>query len=138
MKQKRIKIAYDNLNIKSIVFKDGATLGEYNAQNKTILLEKNLKGIEKGNTLLHEVLHAGLDYSGLSAEGGPLTNTKKEELTVNALTNLLVQIIKDNKWFLPYLSELINGDLNVKRPGSKVMARRKKRLKRSAFSKNRK
>ncbi len=91
MLKKKIKIGYDNLAIKNIVFKDQTTLGEYDAQQKTILLEKNLKGIEKGNTLLHEVLHAGLDYSGLSAEGGPLTNTKKEELTVNALTNLLVQ-----------------------------------------------
>ena len=138
MLKKKIRIGYDNLAIKNIAFKDKTLQGEYDAHQQVILLEKNLKGIEKGNTLLHEVLHAGLDYSGLSADGGPLTNTKKEELTVNALTNLLVQVIKDNKWFLPYLSTLINGEINVKRSRGKVMARRKKRIKRRAFSKNRK
>ena len=119
------------------MFKDN-TLGEYDAQNKQILLEKNLKSIEKGNTLLHEVLHAGLDYSGLSSDGGPITNVKKEELVVNALTNLLVQVIRDNKWFLPYLNELINGAKNGKGPRSKIMARRKKSVKRRSLGKNRK
>ena len=45
MLKKKIKIGYDNLAIKNIVFKDQTTLGEYDAQQKTILLEKNLKGI---------------------------------------------------------------------------------------------
>ena len=138
MLKRKIKIGYDNLDIKNTSFKDETLLGEYDAHQKTILLEKNLKGIEKGNTLLHEVLHAGLEYTGLSAEGGPLKNIKQEELTVNALTNLLVQVFSDNKWFLPYLSMLINGEINVKRSRGKVMARRKKRIKRRALSKNRK
>ena len=137
LKQKKIKIGYDDLKIKSILFKDN-TLGEYDAHNKQILLEKNLKSIEKGNTLLHEVLHAGLDYSGLSSDGGPITNVKKEELVVNALTNLLVQVIRDNKWFLPYLNELINGAKNGNGPRSKIMARRKKSVKRRSLGKNRK
>ena len=111
--RRKIKIGYDNLQIKNTIFKDNTTQGEYDAQNKQILLEKNLTKIEKGNTFLHEILHAGLDYSGLSADGGPITNVKKEELIVNSLTNLLVQVIRDNKWFLPYLNELINGELNV-------------------------
>ena len=136
--QRKIKIGYDKLSIKSIIFKDNTTQGEYDAHNKQILLEKNLKSIEKGNTFLHEVLHAGLDYSGLSADGGPITNSKKEELIVNSLTNLLVQVIRDNKWFLPYLNELINGELHGKRSRGKVMARRKKSVKRRSLSKNRK
>ena len=136
--QRKIKIGYDKLSIKSIIFKDNTTQGEYDAHNKQILLEKNLKSIEKGNTFLHEVLHAGLDYSGLSSDGGPITNVKKEELIVNSLTNLLVQVIRDNKWFLPYLNELINGELNGKRSRGKVMARRKKSVKRRSLGKNRK
>ena len=136
--RRKIKIGYDNLQIKNTIFKDNTTQGEYDAQNKQILLEKNLKSIEKGNTLLHEVLHAGLDYSGLSSDGGPITNVKKEELVVNALTNLLVQVIRDNKWFLPYLNELINGAKNGKGPRSKIMARRKKSVKRRSLGKNRK
>ncbi|MAW34326.1 MAG: hypothetical protein CMK56_07955 [Proteobacteria bacterium] len=136
--RRKIKIGYDNLQIKNTIFKDNTTQGEYDAQNKQILLEKNLTKIEKGNTFLHEILHAGLDYSGLSADGGPITNVKKEELIVNSLTNLLVQVIRDNKWFLPYLNELINGELNGKRPRGKVMARRKKSVKRRSLGKNRK
>ena len=133
MKPKKIKIGYDDLKIKSFLFKDN-TLGEYDAQNKQILLDKNLKSIEKGNTFLHEILHAGLDYSGLSADGGPITNVKKEELIVNSLTNLLVQVIRDNKWFLPYLQKNIN--LNEK-TGVKVLSGIKKSVAKRTFSKNR-
>ena len=136
--RRKIKIGYDNLQIKNTIFKDNTTQGEYDAQNKQILLEKNLTKIEKGNTFLHEILHAGLDYSGLSADGGPITNVKKEQLIVNSLTNLLVQVIRDNKWFLPYLELLINGDLNGKRTRGKVMARRKKGIKKRTLNKNRK
>ena len=46
MLQRIIKIGYDNLDIKNTLFKDETLLGEYDANQKTILLEKNLKGIE--------------------------------------------------------------------------------------------
>ena len=141
MLKRRIKIGYEDLGIKRIIFKDKGsdlTLGEYDSEAGKIYIKKTLSGVEEGNTFLHEVLHAGLEISGLSADGGPLKNQKQEELTVNALTNLLIQVFSDNKWFLPYLSVLINGEINVKRSRGKVMARRKKRIKRRAFSKNRK
>ena len=102
----------------------------------TIRIKKDLQPVEKGNTLFHEIMHAALDFSGMSGEGGPLDNEKKEELTVNVLTNAFVQVIKDNKWFLPYLEQLINGEKNVIWSRGKVMARRKKSIKKRTRSKN--
>ena len=137
MLKRRIKIGYEDLFIKRIQFKD-ETLGEYDSDDKKIYIQKNLKSREEGNTLLHEVLHAGMEISGLSADGGPLKNQKQEELTVNALTNLLTQVIRDNTWFLPYLFGAINGSINGKRSRSKALAANQKRFKKLTLSTNRK
>ena len=137
MLKRKIKIGYEDLFIKRIQFKD-ETLGEYDSDDKKIYIQKNLKGREEGNTFLHEVLHAGMEISGLSTDGGPLKSHKQEELTVNALTNLLTQVIRDNKWFLPYLFGAINGSINGKRPRSKALAATQKRFKKLTLSANRK
>ena len=137
MLKRKIKIGYEDLFIKRIQFKD-ETLGEYSLDEKRIYIQKNLKGRDEGNTFLHEVLHAGMEISGLSSEGGPLRNQKQEELTVNALTNLLTQVIRDNKWFLPYLFSAINGAINGPRSRSKALGATQKRFKKLASSTNRK
>ena len=137
MLKRKIKIGYEDLFIKRIQFKD-ETLGEYDSDDKKIYIQKNLKDREEGNTFLHEVLHAGMEISGLSTDGGPLKSHKQEELTVNALTNLLTQVIRDNKWFLPYLFGAINGSINGKRPRSKALAATQKRFKKLTLSTNRK
>ena len=137
MLKRKIKIGYEDLFIKRIQFKD-ETLGEYDSDDKKIYIQKNLKGREEGNTFLHEVLHAGMEISGLSTEGGPLKSHKQEELTVNALTNLLTQVIRDNKWFLPYLFGAINGSIDGKRSRSKALAATQKRFKKLTLSANRK
>ena len=137
MLKRKIKIGYEDLFIKRIQFKD-ETLGEYDSDDKKIYIKKNLKGREEGNTFLHEVLHAGMEISGLSTEGGPLKSHKQEELTVNALTNLLTQVIRDNKWFLPYLFGAINGSIDGKRSRSKALAATQKRFKKLTLSTNRK
>jgi hypothetical protein len=117
--RKKIKIGYDSVDIKFIDFKDKSMMGEYDSATKTIKIKKDLQPVEKGNTLFHEIMHAALD-----------------ELTVNVLTNAFVQVIKDNKWFLPYLEQLINGEKNVTWSRGKVMARRKKSIKKRTRSKN--
>ena len=137
MLKRKIKIGYEDLFIKRIQFKD-ETLGEYDSDDKKIYIKKNLKGREEGNTFLHEVLHAGMEISGLSTDGGPLKSHKQEELTVNALTNLLTQVIRDNKWFLPYLFGAINGSIDGKRSRSKALAATQKRFKKLTLSANRK
>ena len=137
MLKRKIKIGYEDLFIKRMQFKD-ETLGEYDSDDKKIYIQKNLKGREEGNTFLHEVLHAGMEISGLSTDGGPLKSHKQEELTVNALTNLLTQVIRDNKWFLPYLFGAINGSIDGKRSRSKALAATQKRFKKLTLSTNRK
>jgi hypothetical protein len=137
MLKRKIKIGYEDLFIKHIQFKD-ETLGEYDSTEQKIYIQKNLKSREEGNTFLHEVLHAGMEISGLSVDGGPLKNQKQEELTVNALTNLLTQVIRDNTWFLPYLFGAINGSINGKRSRSKALATTQKRFKKLTLSTNRK
>ena len=137
MLKRKIKIGYEDLFIKRIQFKD-ETLGEYDSDDKKIYIQKNLKSREEGNTFLHEVLHAGMEISGLSTDGGPLKSHKQEELTVNALTNLLTQVIRDNTWFLPYLFGAINGSINGKRSRSKALAATQKRFKKLTLSTNRK
>ena len=137
MLKRKIKIGYEDLFIKRIQFKD-ETLGEYDSDDKKIYIQKNLKGREEGNTFLHGVLHAGMEISGLSTDGGPLKSHKQEELTVNALTNLLTQVIRDNKWFLPYLFGAINGSIDGKRSRSKALAATQKRFKKLTLSANRK
>ena len=137
MLKRKIKIGYEDLFIKRVQFKD-ETLGEYDSDDKKIYIQKNLKGREEGNTFLHEVLHAGMEISGLSTDGGPLKSHKQEELTVNVLTNLLTQVIRDNKWFLPYLFGAINGSINGKRSRSKALAATQKRFKKLTLSTNRK
>ena len=137
MLKRKIKIGYEDLFIKRIQFKD-ETLGEYDSDDKKIYIQKNLKAREEGNTFLHEVLHAGMEISGLSTDGGPLKSHKQEELTVNALTNLLTQVIRDNKWFLPYLFGAINGSIDGKRSRSKALAATQKRFKKLTLSANRK
>ena len=137
MLKRKIKIGYEDLFIKRIQFKD-ETLGEYDSDDKKIYIQKNLKGREEGNTFLHEVLHAGMEISGLSTDGGPLKSHKQEELTVNVLTNLLTQVIRDNKWFLPYLFGAINGSIDGKRSRSKALAATQKRFKKLTLSANRK
>ena len=137
MLKRKIKIGYEDLFIKHIQFKD-ETLGEYDSTEQKIYIQKNLKSREEGNTFLHEVLHAGMEISGLSADGGPLKNQKQEELTVNALTNLLTQVIRDNTWFLPYLFGAINGSIDGKRSRSKALAANQKRFKKLTLSTNRK
>ena len=137
MLKRKIKIGYEDLFIKRIQFKD-ETLGQYDSTEQKIYIQKNLKSREEGNTFLHEVLHAGMEISGLSADGGPLKNQKQEELTVNALTNLLTQVIRDNTWFLPYLFGAINGSINGKRSRSKALATTQKRFKKLTLSTNRK
>ena len=137
MLKRKIKIGYEDLFIKHIQFKD-ETLGEYDSTEQKIYIQKNLKSREEGNTFLHEVLHAGMEISGLSVDGGPLKNQKQEELTVNALTNLLTQVIRDNTWFLPYLFGAINGSINGERSRSKALATTQKRFKKLTLSTNRK
>ena len=104
-----VKVGYRDIKIEWIApdFKtDELTdcYGQYKAREGVIQLQNSLCGQEESNTLLHEILHAGVWVCSLSQTGQPLEHSKDEELVVNSLTNNLVQVFIDNEWLLPYLT----------------------------------
>ena len=81
----KIKIGYTDINIRLRSKKNHAkwmkdTYGEYDSNNSQILLSNELSKREEANTFLHELLHASIWVSGLSAEGGVLEPKKGKKL----------------------------------------------------------
>ena len=135
--KKKIKVGYTDIKIdlvNEIPDKKQHVFGEYDPISLKILLDKNQSERSLANSFLHELVHAVVDNSGLNSDGNCLSSTKDEELTVNAIANQLSQVIRDNKWFLPYLQKNIN--LNEK-AGVKVLSGIKKSVAKRTFSKNR-
>ena len=110
---KKIKVSYTNI---SIDFVDASFLkqntdcyGQYTQRENKIELQKELLQPEKIddliNTLLHEIPHAAIFYSGLNAPGGPLDKEENEEIVTNNLTNIWHTILKDNKWLITLLAK---------------------------------
>jgi hypothetical protein len=107
---KKIKVGYSTLTIKkqSPQFtKDNMSdsYGQYLSRENKIEIQPDLSDIDEANTLLHEVLHAGVWVSSLCQSGQPLEQRNDEELVVNSLSNNLTQVFIDNEWLLPYLTE---------------------------------
>jgi hypothetical protein len=140
----KIKIGYADIEIKLLSKKESPKwckdhFGEYDSSKSQILLNNNLTKIEEANTFIHELLHASIWISGLSAEGGVLEPKKREEIVVNVLANSLAQIFRDNSWVLPYLNKGLKGTINSEqKAGDIVLGRDKKQYKKRTFSKNRK
>lgn len=138
--KKRIKIGYQDVSINFSEFdkETDYVYGEYDSVKNTIELNKKQTPRQMANSLLHEVVHAVVHDSGLNSDGNCLSNDKDEELAVNAITNSLSQIIRDNKWFLPYIQKNIHlGAKTIEEAGVKVLSRNKKSVARRAFSTNR-
>jgi len=110
---KKIRIGYSTVTIKKQAgqfTKDNMTdnYGQYLPRESLIEIQPDLLDVDEANTLLHEILHAGIWVSSLNQAGQPLAITNDEELVVNNLTNNLVQVFIDNKWLLPYLTDKLN------------------------------
>jgi|TARA_B110000858_G_C17595602_1_gene377667 hypothetical protein len=112
---KKIKITYADVSLDfvdaSFIKSNTDCYGQYTQRENKIELQKELLKEENVdnliNTLLHEVCHAGIYYSGLNAPGGPLENESNEELVTNNLTNIWHTILKDNKWLITLLAKKI-------------------------------
>lgn len=138
--KKRIKIGYQDVSINFSEFdkETDYVYGEYDSVKNTIELNKKQTPRQMANSLLHEVVHAVVHDSGLNSDGNCLSNDKDEELAVNAITNSLSQIIRDNKWFLPYIQKNIHlGAKTIEEAGVKVLSRNKKSVARRTLSTNR-
>ena len=138
----KIKIGYADIEIKLLSKKESPKwckdrFGEYDSSKSQILLNNNLTKIEEANTFIHELLHASIWVSGLSAEGGVLEPKKREEIVVNTLANNLAQVFRDNKWVLPYLKKnLTEVVISEQKTGNRILGRNKRQYKKRSFSKN--
>jgi len=139
--KKKIRVNYEDVQINLVSpsnDNDDHCFGEYDSVKNTIHLDKTQSSRSLANSLLHEVLHSVVYHSGLNSEGNCLAADKDEELVVNNLSNTLSQIIRDNKWFLPYIQKNINsGDKTNEKTGIKTIRRAKKSVTKRTLSKNR-
>jgi hypothetical protein len=138
----KIKIGYADIEIKLLSKKESPKwckdhFGEYDSSKSQILLNNNLTKIEEANTFIHELLHASIWISGLSAEGGVLEPKKREEIVVNTLANNLAQVFRDNKWVLTYLKKnLTEVVISDHKTGNRILVRNKRQHKKRSFPKN--
>jgi hypothetical protein len=108
--KKTLKVGYQDISINVAqpdFKKDMMTdcYGQYLQRDNVIQIQEGLTKLDEANTLLHEALHAIAYISGETGEGGILQGDSKEERLINNFTNYLVQVLRDNKWLLPYLQK---------------------------------
>ena len=94
---KTIKIGYRNYKVK---FKKGLCHEEYgpvdgwiSIKGGEICIEKDLPLHRKKSTLLHEIMHGIFDFIGERES----TKRCEDERRTEALTNMLIQLFKENK-----------------------------------------
>ena len=79
--------------------------GQYIQRENVIQIQADLTKLDEVNTVLHELFHAIAYISGETGDGGVLQGDSKEERLINSFTNYFVQVLRDNKWLLPYLQK---------------------------------
>ncbi|HBY86925.1 MAG TPA: hypothetical protein DEO86_13745 [Colwellia sp.] len=79
--------------------------GEFLSRESAINIQKEVKGIDLGNTLLHEIMHSIAYYSSLNQANGPLKDDDAEEVVINSMSNWLMGAFKDNPWLLDFIKE---------------------------------
>ena len=79
--------------------------GQYIQRENVIQVQADLTKLDEVNTVLHELFHAIAYISGETGDGGVLQGDSKEERLINSFTNYFVQVLRDNKWLLPYLQK---------------------------------
>jgi hypothetical protein len=102
---KDIKIKYVRPEYKKWLMTD--CFGEYDYRQNTISIQHDLCGQERANTIIHEIMHAAVQVSGLNQEKAPLEKDEHEEAVVNQLTNVMMGVFRDNSW----LVEMLKTDL---------------------------
>tara|TARA_R110000751_G_scaffold37491_2_gene90876 strand:- start:138 stop:551 length:414 start_codon:yes stop_codon:yes gene_type:complete len=106
---KDVKIKYVRPDYKKWEMTD--CFGEYDYRQNTIQIQHDLCGQERANTLIHEIMHAAVQVSGLNQEKAPLEKPESEEAVVNQLTNVMIGVFRDNPWLVEMLrTDLENTD----------------------------
>lgn len=76
-------------------------LGECDAETGTILISPKLGPVQKAETVLHEILHALTDMTGVAAQ----LTSDTEEIVVRSLSPALLDLIKRNPSLVRFLAE---------------------------------
>lgn len=101
-KKIRLKIGYKDFTLYFVNSIDGGeTNGECVKDVGVIKITKGLNNIEKANTVLHEVFHGIWHVQGIGM------GDETEERVVTAMTNGLVDFIRDNPRFVDRVISLI-------------------------------
>lgn len=103
---KDIKIKYVRPDYKKWEMTD--CFGEYDYRQNIIHIQHDLCGQERANTIIHEIMHAAVQVSGLNQEKAALEKDEHEEAVVNQLTNVMMSVFRDNDWIV----EMLKNDLN--------------------------
>ena len=112
---KKVRVSYTDIKIDfvdaSFTKSNTDCYGQYIQRENRIEIQKELLKPEKVddliNTLLHEICHSAIYYSGLNTPGAILDKEDNEELVVNNLTNTWHTILKENKWLTSLLAKKI-------------------------------
>ena len=112
-----IKVGYRDIKIDWVApdFKSDELpdcYGQYKSREGLIQIQHNLCGQEKSNTMLHEILHACCYGAGLNQAEMPLKDADKEEIVINHLSNYLMGVFRDNPWFLDYIKDNMDENIN--------------------------
>ena len=106
--KQNLKVGYQDIELGNYPdFKDVLTdcYGQYIQRENVIQIQSDLTKLDEVNTVLHELFHAIAYISGETGDGGVLQGDSKEERLINSFTNYFVQVLRDNKWLLPYLQK---------------------------------
>ena len=106
---KKVKIGWRDISLVPVdasFLKDNTDCyGEFLSRESAINIQKEVKGVELGNTLLHEIMHCIAYSSSLNQANGPLKDDDAEEVVINSMANWLMGAFRDNTWLLDFLKE---------------------------------
>ena len=111
----KVKVGYKDIKIKYVrpdykKWEMTDCFGEYDYRQNVIHIQHDLCGQERANTIIHEIMHAAVQVSGLNQEKAALEKDEHEEAVVNQLTNVMMGVFRDNDW----LVDMLKSDLEDK------------------------
>ena len=109
----KVKVGYKDIKIKYVrpdykKWEMTDCFGEYDYRQNVIHIQHDLCGQERANTIIHEIMHAAVQVSGLNQEKAALEKDEHEEAVVNQLTNVMMGVFRDNDWIV----KMLKNDLN--------------------------
>ena len=109
----KVKVGYKDIKIKYVrpdykKWEMTDCFGEYDYRQNVIHIQHDLCGQERANTIIHEIMHAAVQVSGLNQEKAALEKDEHEEAVVNQLTNVMMGVFRDNPWIV----EMLKNDLD--------------------------